>query len=219
MNRYRRAPGFSHILLIVLLALGLSACDFVRQDRPRPAGHELQLATLSESLFIGSRDLLDHRRDDTLAELDIMLGALALESGHPVMVQPRGQLGPDSSRDALLAFLVSRGLRPVMGEAGPASVPPWSDRDLDGYELLVTRLVVIPPACPDWSIPMTWTYDNQPSSNFGCATQTNLGSMLAYPEDLLGLAGPPIHKGSRIRHAVTAYEMGVSTGLPVLVTE
>jgi pilus assembly protein CpaD len=50
----------------------------------------------------------------------------------------------------------------------------------------VNRSLVTLPACPNWSKPTGGgaDYGNQPSSNFGCETETNLGLMVAYPSDL-----------------------------------
>ena len=45
-------------------------------------------------------------------------------------------------------------------------------------------LVTLPP-CPDWSRQSGTDFANLPHSNFGCATQTNLGLMIAEPEDLV----------------------------------
>ena len=48
----------------------------------------------------------------------------------------------------------------------------------------VTRTLITAPACPNWSKAPNYDFGNQPSSNFGCATQSNLAKMVAYPTDL-----------------------------------
>lgn len=48
----------------------------------------------------------------------------------------------------------------------------------------VKRTLVTLPPCPNWSKRPYSDFDNQPSSNFGCATETNLGMMVANPSDL-----------------------------------
>lgn len=50
--------------------------------------------------------------------------------------------------------------------------------------LEVGRTLVTLPACPNWSKPSASDFENQPSSNFGCANETNLGMMVANPSDL-----------------------------------
>src|SRR5205814_10625743 len=70
--------------------------------------------------------------------------------------------------------------------AGPA--PP------DRAVVAVSRTLVRLPDCPNWSKPSGATdFTNSVASNFGCATVTNLGRMVAHPTDLargepLGLA-------------------------------
>jgi pilus assembly protein CpaD len=49
----------------------------------------------------------------------------------------------------------------------------------------VGRYVVTGPRCPDWSKPEGDDYTNTPASNYGCATATNLGAMVANPADLV----------------------------------
>jgi pilus assembly protein CpaD len=69
----------------------------------------------------------------------------------------------------------------------------------------VSRTLVTLPACPNWSKPSGSDFANQPSSNFGCTTETNLGMMVANPTDLAGglPAGPAI--GHPTAAAVTRY--------------
>jgi pilus assembly protein CpaD len=72
-----------------------------------------------------------------------------------------------------------------------AQVPP------ERAVLEVVRTLVTLPPCPNWSKPSGTDFGNQPSSNFGCATETNLGMMVANPSDLAnalpvgGAAGQP----------------------------
>ena len=40
------------------------------------------------------------------------------------------------------------------------------------------------PGCPDWSTASAQAHEGQ-SSNYGCATMTNLAAMIANPQDLL----------------------------------
>jgi pilus assembly protein CpaD len=52
--------------------------------------------------------------------------------------------------------------------------------------VMVERTLVTLPPCPNWSKRPYTDFDNQPSSKFGCATETNLGMMVASPSDLAG---------------------------------
>jgi pilus assembly protein CpaD len=66
----------------------------------------------------------------------------------------------------------------VVAIAEPVDVPP------NRAVVEVTRTLVTLPPCPNWSKTSGMDYGNQPSSNFGCATATNLGMMIANPTDL-----------------------------------
>lgn len=65
--------------------------------------------------------------------------------------------------------------------------------------VVVTRHIVNPPRCPDWRKPAYPDYKNTTSSNFGCATATNLGAMIANPRDLVEgqeFSGPDAERAS-----------------------
>jgi len=51
-------------------------------------------------------------------------------------------------------------------------------------QIVVRRYAVTLPGCPNWSKPPGHDYYNHVSSNFGCATASNLGLMVANPSDL-----------------------------------
>lgn len=70
--------------------------------------------------------------------------------------------------------------------------------------LIVGHYAVGLPACPDWSKSASTTdFTNEPSSNFGCATRTNLGLMVANPADLA--SGEPLARADG-QPAVAAVE-------------
>jgi pilus assembly protein CpaD len=81
---------------------------------------------------------------------------------------------------ALTAFLKSRGLK-----VATALTPYGAEPKPGTVRLVVSRYVVTPPPCPDWSKPAGADYQNQPSSNYGCATTSALGQMIANPHDLI----------------------------------
>ena len=68
---------------------------------------------------------------------------------------------------------------PVASGSDPAA---W--RQNRRVELVLERHLVRLPPCPDWSRESGLDYANLPGSNFGCATQTNLGLMIDNPSDL-----------------------------------
>jgi pilus assembly protein CpaD len=72
----------------------------------------------------------------------------------------------------------------------------------------VGRYVVTPPNCPDWTKSASYDPLNNVSSNFGCATATNLGLMVADPGDLIRgrSAGPA--DGVLAQNRINVYRTG-----------
>lgn len=92
--------------------------------------------------------------------------------------------------------------------AAAGEAPP-----IDGALITVRTHVVALPQCPDWSADPRRGYDNQPSSNWGCATAINFGIMLADPHDLIrGKALGPAD-GERLAKAIERYRTDKTTPL------
>ncbi|PHZ84873.1 CpaD family pilus assembly lipoprotein [Paremcibacter congregatus] len=81
---------------------------------------------------------------------------------------------------ALTALLKKRGLH-----LAPNVTPYGSSPGKHQARLLVSRYVVTPPHCGDWSQPSTDNFNNAPLKTFGCASQAQLGLMVANPRDLV----------------------------------
>jgi pilus assembly protein CpaD len=69
----------------------------------------------------------------------------------------------------------------------------------------VGRYTVTLPPCPNWSSPPTAEYTNAHNSNWGCATATNLGLMVANPADLISGRTLAPADGMPATAAVTRY--------------
>ncbi len=83
----------------------------------------------------------------------------------------------------------------------------------DELRVVVSRHVLTPPSCPNWSKRADDDFGNTLGSNFGCSTQTNLGLMLADPGDLL--AGQPLGPadGELSSFRIESYRRGIHPGL------
>ncbi|MBT5459699.1 MAG: hypothetical protein HOK82_24135 [Rhodospirillaceae bacterium] len=81
---------------------------------------------------------------------------------------------------ALAKYLRRRGFDVALGQPKKAA---HSQRN--NVRVTVGRHIVKTPSCPDWSKPATGDSSNQVTSNFGCATATNLGLMIADPSVLV----------------------------------
>ncbi len=81
----------------------------------------------------------------------------------------------------------------------------------DTVTVTIGRYVVTPPKCPDWTKPAGSDPNNRVGSNFGCASTTNLGLMLADPGDLV--RGRPKGPGDGVAASrlVRKYRSGKAT--------
>ena len=98
----------------------------------------------------------------------------------------------------------------AFGEAVPAVAGsgPESWQPNRRVELVLERYLVTLPPCPDWSRQSGTDFANLPHSNFGCATQTNLGLMVAEPRDLLHGRGLAPADGVHQAEGIVRYRTG-----------
>jgi pilus assembly protein CpaD len=93
--------------------------------------------------------------------------------------------------ESVATYLRQLGLTDVTmssyGEKVPAAAGegPEAWRQNRRVEVVIERYLVTLPACPDWSRESGTDFANLPHSNQGCATETNLGLMVADPKDLV----------------------------------
>lgn len=80
--------------------------------------------------------------------------------------------------DMVTAYLSRLGYR--------AGISASDDRPVsrDTLNVVVASHLVTLPGCPDWTSPPGNTFSNLPHSNWGCATASNLGMMVADPGHL-----------------------------------
>jgi len=112
-------------------------------------------------------------------------------------------------RDSVVTFLGLQGIevRPMHGDFGVE--PPAGD----AVTVLLRRYVVALPACPDWTGKPGRSFNNQVSSNWGCATAINFGLMVADPGDLVHGQRPGLADGERMARSVERYRKGETKSL------
>ena len=115
---------------------------------------------------------------DEAARLDGWLSTLKVRYGDKVSVDdPVGYRG---ARDDVARVVAGYGLLIEDGHLiTGAPVAPGTVR------VVVSRMRASVPGCPDWSRDASHEFDSNTSSNFGCATNSNLAAMIANPEDLV----------------------------------
>jgi pilus assembly protein CpaD len=156
--------------------------------------HDVRFAAGSSTLGAGERDRLVaflHRHDVDYND-DLYVAASGL--GNDRVGRAR--------RTAIERVLRHEHLKlsdtPAPGLAAPSG----------GVTLTVGRYVVVPPNCPDWSKPSNFDPNNTVSSNYGCATETNLGLMIADPRDLVVGRSLGPAEGAGSARSVARYRAG-----------
>ena len=83
----------------------------------------------------------------------------------------------------------------------------------DTVAVSVSRHVVTPPQCPDWTKNATQDIYSSQASNFGCATAQALSVMVANPGDLVRGRRPGAGDGEALALGVRRYREGEITPL------
>jgi pilus assembly protein CpaD len=112
----------------------------------------------------------------------------------------RARRGLENRQVAAVAkYLRTRRLKPKIVVARGAT---------DAVSVVIGRYLVTSPRCPDWTKQPGLDSANRRSSNFGCATTTNLGLMVADPGDLVQGAPMGPSDGAKGARAINRYREG-----------
>jgi pilus assembly protein CpaD len=103
------------------------------------------------------------------------------------------------------AVLLSLRMQPSSA-GGPAKAAAAAGNDV--MMVKIGRYIVTGPNCPDWTKPESDDFSNTAPSNYGCATLTNLGMMVANPADLVRGATMGPADGDYAAGGVAAYHAG-----------
>lgn len=165
--------------------------------------HTVRFAPNAAALTPGETTSLASFLDDS----DIVYG------DHVFLETPPGNHLSTARQAAIRRVLARRG---VLMTTVPATRAPGGERPPAGDEMTVQleRYVVTPPNCPDWSKPPGGDPTNSVSSNFGCATEANLGMMVAEPRDLLAGRQPGPPDAEPALRAIRNYRAGRTVALP-----
>ncbi|QGN55332.1 CpaD family pilus assembly protein [Novosphingobium sp. Gsoil 351] len=166
------APALTPLLLGAL-GVGLSGCATNRQleSLNQPVVSRTNY-TLDVASYGGVVPLPEQRR------LAGWFEALDLRYGDRISIDDPGASG--ASREAIAAIAARYGL--LVGDDAPVTtgqIAPGTVR------VIVSRSSATVPNCPNWSAKSDVNLNNATYSNYGCAVNSNLASMVADPEHLL----------------------------------
>ncbi|EDL48724.1 CpaD family pilus assembly protein [Erythrobacter sp. SD-21] len=163
--------------LVVSLALALGACGgtnmsnrtlySVKQPVVERSNYVLDLNTTAEGLPVSEQQ----RLTGWFESMGLRYGdRVAIDDGSNSLAV-RDDVAEIASR---YGILVAEGAPVTAGNLGPGQA-----------RVVITRSTASVPGCPDWSHTVEANDGNATNPNYGCATYSNLASMVANPEDLV----------------------------------
>ena len=170
--------------------------DSVHQPIVRNAIYQFDVATSG-----GELPPSEHGR------LQGWLDAMGVRYGDRIAIEDPSPYGSTMARSSIRAMIERRGL--LLSDAVPVTTGTVAPGNL---RVIVTRATASVPGCPDWSSKSSINFNNATSSNYGCATNSNLAAMVADPNDLIkGTSGDHQDPASATR-AIKTYREKPPTG-------
>jgi pilus assembly protein CpaD len=171
--------------LLVLGALSACATDDMHGNDPRDyyAAHPIKnsIETQYKSIsvkFAANQSRLSPAEIDRLSDNLHSISVMSVDSIEIATSKA------DNKNEARLSHLkrMLRNMGYIKGEYTSDVVEKLKTGEMS---LKLTYAVVVSPDCPDWRTSPTTTHSNTSQANFGCATEVNLGRMVADPHDLV----------------------------------
>ncbi len=162
--------------LTLSLGLALAGCGGMPTNRQLESVHQPVVErtnyTLDVSAGPGGLSLPEQRR------LAGWFEAMDLRYGDRISIDD--PLHSGANRSAVEAVASRFGM--LVGDDAPVT-PGYVNAGT--VRVIVTRSTASVPSCPDWSAKSDTNLGNATSSNYGCATNSNIASMVADPEHLI----------------------------------
>lgn len=170
--------------------------DSVHQPVVRNSIHQFDVATNEGALPPSEQ-----------GRLQGWLDAMGVRYGDRIAIEDPSPYGAAGARATIQEMIGRRGL--LLSDAVPVTVgavPPGALR------VVVTRASAHVPGCPDWSSKSSMNFNNATSSNYGCASNSNLAAMVADPSDLIKGASDDSHDPTTATRAIKSYRDKAPTG-------
>jgi pilus assembly protein CpaD len=147
--------------------------------RPQPAPRPVAVDHRHDVTFSAGANKMTAAEEDALRAF---VAAGTLRGGDRVYIARSGDVDPlaERRRATVSAFLLLQGVTVSPAPAELTAAPDAADQ----LTVVVRRVEVRLPGCPDWTAMPIDTFSNRPASFFGCASAVNLGMMVAEPADL-----------------------------------
>lgn len=212
------AKSVTRIIGMASLALLCAGCAESLQVISPPPPSETKRNTVEQHtathdvFFHGGSNDLPETESEALRRIFASISPLSVRQ---VMIEyAPGQGGLQEKQRKM-----TRQLRAIGFTTDQIAYAAGSEVRRDQMRLLVSYAIARPPAgCPDWSESAVSNYDNTMFSNYSCATMTNLGHMVANPNDLLHGRGKATVDAGRSAKAIKDWREGTSGGSTAATT-
>ena len=199
--------------LLALLALPLAACQTGPVNRSMDSVHQ-PVVSRTDYVFDVYPTPGGNLPASEMERLSGWFASLDLGYGDRISIDGEGSFAGAPVKDSVAEVLSDHGL--LLSDLAPATagtVPGGAVR------VVVSRSVASVPGCPDWSSTQESDLVGGTHTNFGCATNSNLGAMVANPQDLvLGQPGAVSRAPTAATKAIKTYQDKANTGAGDLKT-
>lgn len=196
--------------LLLGLALAVSACG--TENRGLSSVHQPVVQRTDYVYDVAGQGGLERTELQRLAG---WFEAMKLSYGDRVSVDTSNAGDTRAARDAVAALAARYGL--LLDDTAPLTAGEILPSNV---RVVVSRIKATVPNCPDWSRASQPDMTGHASSNYGCATNSNLAAMVANPEDLVsGRSGSPVSSTLASSKAVKTYRDAPTTGASGLIKE
>ncbi|PKP88548.1 MAG: hypothetical protein CVT78_03100 [Alphaproteobacteria bacterium HGW-Alphaproteobacteria-17] len=135
------------------------------------------------------------------------LDAMGVRYGDRIAIEDPSVYGAASAQATIRSVIERRGL--LVSNDVPVTTGAVPQGHL---RVVVTRASAHVPGCPDWASKSAINTANATSSNYGCATNSNLAAMVADPNDLIKGARDDRHDPATATRAIKTYRERPQTG-------
>jgi pilus assembly protein CpaD len=135
------------------------------------------------------------------------LDAMGVRYGDRISIEDPSPYGSGVAYASIRAMVERRGL--LLDNAVPVTTGAVAPGNL---RVVVTRASASVPGCPDWSSKSSINFNNATSSNYGCASNSNLAAMVADPNDLIKGASDDRSDPASATRAIKVYREKPPTG-------
>ena len=169
------------VAFLAAAALGtLAACQPAGTQHAEVSASHVPTVSRSVMTHDLSYDGAEQFSVNELAELNEWLSSVEVRYGDRISFDDANPIGSTARQRAVAALIGQRGL--LLRENGPVTDPPLGEGTA---RVVVVRAVASVPECPNHARKSNPEMQGSLTSNYSCASASNLAAMIADPNDLV----------------------------------